>query len=97
MLNLSAGISPDFKVAVQTTKNRGFTPEELAGMCADKIVHVADDAPPAIRDQARAFKAQVEQVVVQYMKQALHSDRTTLYNMLETQGHKDMADLIRRL
>ncbi len=84
-------------VTVNTTSNRGFTPEELAVKCADKIVSVADTAPAPIREQAHAFKSRVEQVVLQYLKQAVHSDRTTVYNALTDAGHPGLADLVRRL
>ena len=43
-------------VSVQTTDNRGFTPEEVAKRCTEKIVDVSQDAHPAIREQAEAFK-----------------------------------------
>ena len=89
--------APDFRVGVKTTENRGHTPEELAALCADKIVHVSDTAPPVVRDQARAFKARVEQVVAQYLKQAVSSDRTTVYNALRDAGHPELAEMIRRL
>jgi hypothetical protein len=58
---------------------------------------VADTAPPVIRDQARAFKASLEQVVASYMRQAIASDRTTVYNALKDAGHPELAELIRRL
>ena len=84
-------------VGVKTTSGRGFTPEELAEMCADKIVYVSDTAPPEIRDQARAFKVQVQKVVQLYLQQAVLSDRTTVYNALTDAGHPELAELIRRL
>jgi hypothetical protein len=84
-------------VTVNTTSGRGFTPEELAAKCADKIVSVSADAPAPIRDQAHAFKQRVEQVVLGYLKQAVHSDRTTVYNALNDAGHPGLADLVRRL
>ena len=84
-------------VTVNTTSNRGFTPEELAAKCADKIVSVSDDAPAPIRDQAHAFRKRVEQVVLLYLKQAVHSDRTTVYNALNDAGHPGLANLVRRL
>jgi hypothetical protein len=84
-------------VTVHTTKNRGFTPEEVAARCADKIVAVAETAPPAIRDQARAYKKNIERVVAQYMQEAVRSDRTTVYNALKDAGHPELADAIRRL
>lgn len=84
-------------VDVVTTQNRGFTPEEIASRCTDKLISVSDTASPLIRDQARAYKNHMEAVVAHYMRQAVKSDRTTLSNLLETQGHKDVAEIIRRL
>jgi hypothetical protein len=84
-------------VQVHTTSGRGFTPEEVAERCADKIVSVADSAPPAIRDQARAYKTDVAMVIAIYMREAIASDRTTVYNALEAAGHSELAHLIRRL
>lgn len=84
-------------VDVRTTHGRGFTPEEVAARCADKIVAVADSAPEAIRDQARAYKKNVEAVIARYMKEAVASDRTTVYSALVDAGHPELAELIRRL
>lgn len=84
-------------VRVHTTSHRGFTPEEVAARCADRIVAVSDTAPPAIRDQAYAYKAQVEKVLAHYMREAIASDRTTVYNALKDAGHPELAELIRRL
>jgi len=87
----------DFQVGVRTTTNRGFTAAELAEQCVEKIVSVADTAPPAIRDQALAFRARVQGLVEVYLQQAVHSDRTTVYNALVEAGHPELAELIRRL
>jgi len=84
-------------IGVRTTDRRGFTPEELAGQCVQRLIAVSDTAPPAIRDQAQAFKTQVEQLVRHYMQQAVLSDRTTVYNALVDAGHPELANLIRRL
>lgn len=84
-------------VGVRTTEGRGFTPDELAVQCAQKVVSVSDNAHPAIRDQARAFQKHIEKVVENYLNQAVRSDRTTVYNALTEAGHPDLADLIRRL
>lgn len=84
-------------VGVHTTNGRGFTPEETAARCADKLIFVSDSAPPEIRDQARAYKAGIEKVVAHYMRQAIASDRTTVYNALKDAGHPELAELIRRL
>ena len=84
-------------VVVHTTKNRGFTPEEIAERCLDKIVSVADTALPEVRAQAQAFKDHIRAVLVFYMKEAANSDRTTVYNALLDAGQKDLAELIRRM
>jgi hypothetical protein len=94
---LDIGLPPAFKVDVTTTQGRGFTPEEVAVRCTDKIVAVAETAPEAIRDQARAYKKNVETVVAHYMREAIASDRTTVYNALADAGHPELAELIRRL
>ena len=50
-----------------------------------------------VKAQAEAFKDNMTQVVLLYMKQAIASDRATVAGLLQKQGHKDMADIIRRL
>ena len=84
-------------VKVHTTNNRGHTPEEIASFCTDKLMHVADTAPPVIRDQARAFKNHMESVIAEHIKQGILSDRTTVYNALKDAGHPELAELIRRM
>lgn len=84
-------------VLVQTTEGRGFTPEEVASRCADKLIHVSDSAPREIADQARAFRSHIEKVVAHYMREAIASDRTTVYNALVEAGHPKLAHMIRRL
>ena len=84
-------------VGVRTTENRGFTPEELAEQCVEKVISVSDSTHPGIRDQARAFSKHIEKLVAFYMRQAIRSDRTNVYNALNDAGHPDLAELIRRL
>ena len=91
-VTLSPGI-----VEVQTTQHRGFTPEEVADRCLTKLLSVSDTAPPAIRDQAIAYKEHMRAVLVFFMKEAGQSDRTTVNNALLNAGHKDLAELIGRL
>ena len=89
---MNAGI-----VDVHTTSNRGFTPEEIADRCLDKIVHVSESAPPVIKEQALAYKGRLRHVLSHYMREAIKSDRTTMYNALVEAGQKDLAEAIRRL
>jgi len=97
MITESMGLSADFQVGVRTTSNRGLTPEELAQQCADKIVSVSDTAPEPIRAQAHAFKQRVEQLVALYLKQAVQSDRTTVYNAIQDAGHPELAKALKGL
>ena len=97
MMTPELGINNDFKVDVVTTNDRGHSPEEVAELCINKIVGISATADPIIRQQAEAYKAQIEQVIVYYMKQAIKSDRTTVCNALLEAGEPKLADLIRRL
>jgi hypothetical protein len=84
-------------VTIHTTENRGHSPEEVAERCLDKIIQVSETAPPAIREQAYAFRDVLRPLLIFYMKEAINSDRTTVYNILCKNGHKDVAEHIRRL
>lgn len=95
-LDLQVSNSPSL-VEVKTTENRGFSPDELAEQCVSKIISVSETAPPAIRDQAAAFSRHIETLVAYYMRQAIHSDRTSVYNALKDAGHPELAEHIRRL
>jgi len=97
MFKLDLNVSDDPIVNVQTTNNRGFSPDEVAERCVEKLISVSDDAHPAIRDQAKAFQKHMEKVVAFYMREAIRSDRTTVYNALIDAGHPKLADAIRRL
>lgn len=88
---------PVMKVDVHTTRGRGFTPEEIAERCANKIIAISDDANPAIRAQAHAFRGQLLKTLEFYMREAVKSDRTTVCNALTDAGQTDLAKLIRRL
>tara|TARA_B100001939_G_scaffold294554_1_gene267638 strand:- start:1294 stop:1587 length:294 start_codon:yes stop_codon:yes gene_type:complete len=97
MFKLSFDVQDEPIVNVQTTQNRGFTPDEVAERCVQKLISVSDTAHPAIKDQAKAFQKHMEKVVAYYMREAIRSDRTTVYNALIDAGHPKLADAIRRL
>jgi hypothetical protein len=82
-------------VNVVTSTGRGFTPDELADQAIDKIMYVGEQSHPAIRDQAQAFKTHIRAVLVQYMKRAIQSDRTTIANRLREAGHPELIDLLK--
>ncbi len=92
MLELEVGT-----VGVETTSNRGFTPEEIAERCLDRILSVSDAAHPTLKQQALAYRSQIRSVLLHYMQEAINSDRTYLYPALLDGGQKDLAEAIRRL
>mgnify|MGYP000636056869 CR=1 FL=1 len=94
---LEVDIPADYKVLVETTEKRGFTPEEVAERCADRIIQISDTAHPGIRDQAHAFRQHMVKVLAFYMREAIKSDRTTTYNALSEAGYKELAEQLRRL
>lgn len=90
------GVATVMRVDVETTSNRGHAPEFWAKLATDRIVQISDDAHPAIREQAVAFRDKVENVVLLYMKRAIQSDRTTVYNIVTDAGQPSLAELLRR-
>ena len=92
----------EFKISignlgVKTTHGRGHTVEEVAEMATNRLVSVADTAPDQLKAQAHAFKNVCHQVIVYYMQEAIKNHMCTICNQLESQGHKDLANIIRRL
>jgi len=94
---LSMGFGAVGSFLVKTTNERGFTVEEVAEDLLNKLIFISSESHPAIREQAIAFKDQIRPVITHYMKQAVRSDRTTLAAQLSSQGHIDMAEIIRKL
>tara|TARA_R100000988_G_C3952144_1_gene141655 strand:- start:522 stop:812 length:291 start_codon:yes stop_codon:yes gene_type:complete len=84
-------------VGVKTTENKGLSPEYWTERIMERLVAVSDNADPMVKAQAEAFKDTIQTVVLLYMKQAILSDRATVAGLLEKQGHKEMANIIRRL
>ena len=90
----------DLKVGnlgVTTTDNRGLSVDEVSEMAVNKIISVSDTAPAPIRAQAHAFRDACKKIVMYYMQEAIKNHMCTIGNQLEQQGHKDLANIIRRL
>jgi hypothetical protein len=81
-------------VMVQTTENRGFTPEEIAERALDKIIYVGSHAHPTIRDQAEAFKDSIRQVLVHYLHEAVRSHNVTLVNKFNHAGYPELIPIL---
>ena len=93
----ASGNSEIGNVAVFTSTNRGHSPEEMADMALNKIMLVSEDAPPVIREQALAYKAKLKEILIFYMNRMAQSERTTIWALMQQQGHEDVAEIIRRL
>lgn len=82
-------------VIVQTTANRGWTPEEIAERAVNKLIFVSETAPEPVRLQAQAYREEIRKVVLHYLIEAVRSDRTTISNRLIQAGHPELLDLLR--
>jgi len=94
MMMPEKGVLLGGSVVVMTTNNRGFTPEEVAERALDKIIYVGGNSHPVIRDQAEAFRENIRQVLVFYMKEAINSDRTTIAARLREAGHPELIKIL---
>ncbi|MDA9272048.1 hypothetical protein N9Q05_01525 [bacterium] len=88
------GVSP---VTVMTADNGGHSPEQIAELCVNRLLSVSDSAPPELAAQARAFREQMLDVILQYVKVAAAEDRKTVISHLERVGMSDLAQHIRSL
>jgi len=84
-------------LGVTTTDNRGLSVDEVAEMATNKIVSISDKADPMIKAQAHAFKDRTKMVIAYYIQEGIKNHICTVCNELEKQGHKDLANIIRRL
>ena len=66
-------------------------------MATDKIISISNNADPMIKAQAHAFKDRTKMVITYYVKEGIKNHICTVCNELEKQGHKDLANIIRRL
>ena len=96
MFEIDASISVG-EVSVITTDNRGLSVEEVAQMAVNKILYVAEDAPEPLREQAKAFKDTVREVIVYYMKHVVDQDRATVAARLREVGYPELAKNLRSL
>ena len=93
MFNITAGGALG-EIKAMAVSGRGFTPEEVAEMALDRIIHIGASANPIIREQAEAYKSQLREVLVRYMRQAVASHNTTLMNRFRNAGHPELVKLL---
>ena len=85
------------QVMVSTTDNKGHDPEFWAKETTRKILGISEEAAQHIRMQAEAFRNQIYTLILMGMKNAIASDRVTLRGLLVSQGHEDIANIIKEL
>ena len=85
------------KVDVHATEGKGHDPEFWAERATKKICDISENAPDHVRQQALAFQDYIYKVILESMKNAIISDRTTLINLFVKQGHQDIADILRKM
>ena len=91
-INMEAG-----QVTVMTTSNGGFPVEHWAERFMVRLISVADDADPVIKKSVDEFRDTIRASVIHYMKNAIKSEHTNIYNVLFEAGHIEAAELIRRM
>ena len=94
MLDNEMGLGP---IKVYTSDNGGLSNEQIVEMALDRIIYIADGTHPAIKEQARAFKDQMANVLLYYVGLAKKQERDTICQILISNGHQDMANIIRRV
>ena len=93
----NVGVSQAGKVNVMTSDKGGLNNEQIADLAVDKIVSISDQAPPHIRQQANQFREHLKKVLYHYLVLARKEERGTIIQALRSNGHKEMAEYIRRL
>ena len=88
---LSMDFPETFKVDVKTTNNRGQTPEEVAERCVNKIIGISDNAHPAIQQQAREYKKNLQKIIEIYNLLDYFDKRTNFSSMARTTGYSCAA------
>lgn len=64
-------------------------------MVANKVVHIADTAPPGIREQAHAFRENIRHTVARGVTDAIKDRFAHLATELERHGMREAAALVR--
>lgn len=91
------GLTEVGAVNVVTSDNGGLSNDQIAEMAANKIVYVADSAPPAIKEQAHVFSDKVKDLLRYYVDLARREERATIVHTVRNSGNKELAEYIRRL
>ncbi len=82
MFTFTANITPG-AINVVASNNGPLDPSQWAKLAADKIVHIGDQTEGPIRDQAIAYKQNIQKVVEYYIRQAVLSNEKHLLQRIK--------------
>jgi len=85
------------EIGVVTSENRGHPPEFWAERCTARICGISENADGHIRQQAEAFRLAIYSGILYHIKEAINSERCTMRNLLNAQGHEDLAKILKEL
>ena len=85
-----------FAVDIATSENGGHLPEFWAEQAIRQIISISDTTDPAISAQARAFRDQIEQVILFHINKAIDCDRATVAYIVTQAGQPQLAETISR-
>tara|TARA_R110000744_G_scaffold174230_1_gene293043 strand:- start:14 stop:307 length:294 start_codon:yes stop_codon:yes gene_type:complete len=84
-------------IEVVTQQHRGHPPEFWAEKCTARICGISENAEPHIRQQAEAYRLAIYSAILYYIKESINSERCTMRNILEGQGHTNLAIILKEL
>ncbi len=96
MFSVSGGVQVQ-TVNVMTSNEGGLDTEQITQLAMERVMTVANSAPPAIKDQAEAFRGSLENTLKHYIELARREERATIAHRMAKAGQKEMADLVRRI
>ena len=85
------------KIGIATASmvsGRGFTPEELVEHAVTEIISIGNNSHPVLQAQAEAFREDIKNVMLNYLRQAVASHNTTLTNRFTDAGHPELVKLL---
>ena len=84
-------------VEVRTNGSSDYSPEYIAQRMVERVIHVSDTAPPAIRDQALAFKDQIYALILSSAKEIIKADRERIARELDKSSMAEAAMVVRMM
>ena len=84
-------------VTVKTSTGGGLSPEQVAELCCNKIIHVGENLAPEVREQAEAYRDRLQAVIFHYIQHAVRAERDRCICAAASGGYDKLANLLRSL